>query len=262
MSLQEFIDSSITGTGANRVGDRIELGKETIDLHETLDVASSEGGAAGVHLEGRGRATRFRWLAQATTTAEAERFGDVVVVSVPFGRYRELPTDAVAGKVAIDTNNYYPQRDGHFEELDSDRTTSSELLQAHLPGARVVKAFNAIQWMRLRDDGRRRRSRAARYPHLGRRRGSEANRRGADRPDRFRRGRRRHARGGRNHQTGAPAYTQGVPTASCAPASPLAEARDRSLRTPHAMRRGSRTYQMARSRTRRRPTRGSRRTTS
>jgi predicted dinucleotide-binding enzyme len=92
--------------------------------------------------------------AQATTAAEAERFGDLVVVSVPFGRYRELPTEAVAGKVVIDTNNYYPRRDGHFEELDSDRTTSSELLQAHLTGARVVKAFNAILWSRLRDDGR------------------------------------------------------------------------------------------------------------
>ena len=60
------------------------------------------------------------------------------------GRYREVPTDAVADKVVIDTNNYYPQRDGHFEELDNDRTTSSELLQAHLLGAHVVKAFNAI----------------------------------------------------------------------------------------------------------------------
>ena len=88
------------------------------------------------------------------TAAEAARFGDLVVVSVPFGRYREVPKEAVAGKVVIDTNNYYPRRDGHFEELDSDRTTSSELLQAHLSGARVVKAFNAILWSRLRDDGR------------------------------------------------------------------------------------------------------------
>ena len=93
-------------------------------------------------------------LAQAMTAQEAARFGELVVVSVPFGRYHELPTEAAAGKVVIDTNNYYPQRDGHFEELDSDRTTSSELLQAHLPGARVVKAFNAILWSRLRDDGR------------------------------------------------------------------------------------------------------------
>jgi predicted dinucleotide-binding enzyme len=92
--------------------------------------------------------------ARALTAAEAERFGELVVVSVPLGRYRELPTGAVAGKAVIDTNNYYPQRDGHFEELDSDSTTSSELLQAHLPGARVVKAFNAILWSRLRDDAR------------------------------------------------------------------------------------------------------------
>ena len=92
--------------------------------------------------------------AQAATAEEAARFGDVVVVSVPFGRYREVPTNDVAAKVLIDTNNYYPQRDGYFEELDRDVTTSSELLQSHLPQARVVKAFNAILWTRLRDDGR------------------------------------------------------------------------------------------------------------
>ena len=92
--------------------------------------------------------------AQAMTAQDAARYGDVVVVSVPFGRYLELPTDGLAGKVVIDTNNYYPARDGHFPELDSDRTTSSELLQAHLPGARVVKAFNAIYWETLRDLGR------------------------------------------------------------------------------------------------------------
>lgn len=92
--------------------------------------------------------------AHAVTPAEAARFGDVVVVSVPFGRYRELPTDGVAGKVVIDTNNYYPARDGHIEELDRDRTTSSELLQAHLAGAHIVKAFNANNWDHLRDLGR------------------------------------------------------------------------------------------------------------
>jgi predicted dinucleotide-binding enzyme len=76
------------------------------------------------------------------------------VVSVPFGRHRELPTTGFAGKVVIDTNNYYPKRDGHFPELDTDRATSSELLQRHLAGGRVVKAFNAILWTHLRDRGR------------------------------------------------------------------------------------------------------------
>jgi len=153
--------------------------------------------------------------AQATTAAEAEQFGDVVVVSVPFGRYRELPTDAVAGKVVIDTNNYYPQRDGDFEELDSERTTSSELLQAHLPGARVVKAFNAIQWMRLRDDGRP----AGDPERLGipiSGDDEEAKRTVAELIDQIGfdavdAG--TLAEGGRKHQAGAAAYTQGLPTA-------------------------------------------------
>jgi 8-hydroxy-5-deazaflavin:NADPH oxidoreductase len=98
--------------------------------------------------------TELGGRARAMTAQDAASFGDVVVVSVPFGRYRELPTKGLAGKVVIDTNNYYPGRDGHFPELDTDRTTSSELLQAHLPGARVVKAFNAIYWQNLRDLGR------------------------------------------------------------------------------------------------------------
>ena len=90
------------------------------------------------------------------------------MVSVPFGRYRELPSDSLAGKVVIDTNDYYPQRDGHFEQLDSDDTTSSELLQQHLPAARVVKAFNAIHWQHLRDFGRPARgSGPHRHPDLG-----------------------------------------------------------------------------------------------
>jgi predicted dinucleotide-binding enzyme len=92
--------------------------------------------------------------AQAMTAEDAARYGEVVIVSVPFGRYKELPIEGLAGKVVIDTNNYYPRRDGNFPELDSDRTTSSELLQDHLTGAKVVKAFNAIIWTKLRDAGR------------------------------------------------------------------------------------------------------------
>jgi predicted dinucleotide-binding enzyme len=41
-------------------------------------------------------------------------------------------------------DNYYPERDGHIAELDNESTTTSELLQAHLPTSKVVKAFNHI----------------------------------------------------------------------------------------------------------------------
>ena len=63
---------------------------------------------------------------------------------MPLKAYREVPVEPLRGKVVIDTNNYYPQRDGQVPELDDGSTTSSELLQAHLPGSKVVKAFNHI----------------------------------------------------------------------------------------------------------------------
>jgi 8-hydroxy-5-deazaflavin:NADPH oxidoreductase len=82
--------------------------------------------------------------ARAATAAEAAKAGDIVVVTVPLKSYPQVPVEPLAGKIVIDTNNYYPQRDGHIRELDNESTTTSELLQAHLPKSKVVKAFNHI----------------------------------------------------------------------------------------------------------------------
>jgi predicted dinucleotide-binding enzyme len=90
---------------------------------------------------------------RAATVEDAARFGDVVLVAIPFGRYRELPPEPFAETIVVDATNYFPQRDGNLSELDEDRTTSSELLAAHLSDARVVKAFNTMQWAVLRDRG-------------------------------------------------------------------------------------------------------------
>ena len=87
--------------------------------------------------------------AHATTIEEAAKFGDVVLVAIPFGKYKTLPAAAFYGKVVIDAGNYYPQRDGQISELDSGETTSSELMSAHLHGARLVKAFNTIYYEHL-----------------------------------------------------------------------------------------------------------------
>ncbi|MGZ4647727.1 MAG: NADPH-dependent F420 reductase, partial [Blastococcus sp.] len=87
--------------------------------------------------------------ARAATAAEAAAAGDIVVVTVPLKAYREVPVEPLRGKVVIDTNNYYPQRDGQIAELDDASTTSSELLQAHLPDSHVVKAFNNIYFGHL-----------------------------------------------------------------------------------------------------------------
>jgi len=92
--------------------------------------------------------------ARAGTPEEASSAGDIVVVSVPLKNYRQVPVAPLAGKVVIDTNNYYPQRDGQIPELDNESTTTAELLQAHLPSSKVVKAFNHIYAAQLTTDGR------------------------------------------------------------------------------------------------------------
>jgi 8-hydroxy-5-deazaflavin:NADPH oxidoreductase len=91
--------------------------------------------------------------ARAAKPAEAAKAGDIVVVTVPLKNYREVPVAPLAGKIVIDTNNYYPDRDGHIPELDNESTTTAELLQAHLPTSKVVKAFNHIYAAALTTDG-------------------------------------------------------------------------------------------------------------
>jgi 8-hydroxy-5-deazaflavin:NADPH oxidoreductase len=88
--------------------------------------------------------------AQAMTVADAARFGEVVMEAIPFKHYRSLPADALAGKVLISAANYYAQRDGEIKFGDLAQT---ELVQAQLREARVVKAFNTIYWEHLRDQG-------------------------------------------------------------------------------------------------------------
>ncbi|WIB78839.1 NAD(P)-binding domain-containing protein [Curtobacterium sp. MCPF17_002] len=82
--------------------------------------------------------------ARAATRDEAAAAGEIVVVTTPLAAIETIPVEPLVGKVVIDTNNYYPQRDGHIAALDDETTTTAELLQDHLPGARVVKAFNHI----------------------------------------------------------------------------------------------------------------------
>jgi predicted dinucleotide-binding enzyme len=91
--------------------------------------------------------------ARAGTALEAAKAGDIVVVTIPLKNYRQVPVEPLAGKVVIDTNNYYPERDGHIPEVDNESTTTSELLQTHLPKSKVVKAFNHIYAAELTTHG-------------------------------------------------------------------------------------------------------------
>jgi predicted dinucleotide-binding enzyme len=90
---------------------------------------------------------------EAVTVEVARDFGDIVFISIPLGRINELPTEGWENKIVIDSNNYYPDRDGQIAELDKGSTTSSELLLQHIPGARLVKGFNTIWFEHLRSQG-------------------------------------------------------------------------------------------------------------
>ncbi len=87
--------------------------------------------------------------ARAATPAEAAAAADIAVVTTPLAAIETIPVEPLAGKVVIDTNNYYDIRDGHIAELDDESTTVSELLARRLPTSKVVKAFNHIQFSAL-----------------------------------------------------------------------------------------------------------------
>jgi 8-hydroxy-5-deazaflavin:NADPH oxidoreductase len=87
--------------------------------------------------------------ARAATPVEAARDGDIVVISIPFFAYTKLPVEALSGKIVIDTMNYYPERDGDMPEVKTDIVTTSEVVQNYLVGAKVVRALNNMDWVRL-----------------------------------------------------------------------------------------------------------------
>ena len=90
--------------------------------------------------------------ARATTVDDAARFGDVVLLAVPWRKPEALPSsDAVAGKVVIDAMNPYSEGGG-LEDLAD--LTSSEHTRKRLPSARIVKAFNTIWYKHLAGNGR------------------------------------------------------------------------------------------------------------
>jgi predicted dinucleotide-binding enzyme len=130
--------------GAGHIGSA--LAQTALDAGYDVVISNSRGPEtlADLVAELASRPT-VRGTVRAGTAAEAADAADLAVVTIPVKAIGDVPVAPLAGKVVIDTNNYYPQRDGQIAELDEGRTTSAELLQRHLPGSSVVKAFNHIQ---------------------------------------------------------------------------------------------------------------------
>ena len=92
--------------------------------------------------------------ARAATAAEAAAAGDVALVAVPPKSYADVPVEPLAGKVVIDANNYYFERDGRIPTLDRGLDTTSGMLQRHLVDSKVAKGFNHIMAADITTDGK------------------------------------------------------------------------------------------------------------
>jgi predicted dinucleotide-binding enzyme len=90
---------------------------------------------------------------RAATAQEAAAAADWAIVTVPLKAIDALPVDELAGKIVLDTNNYYWERDGRIAALEDKQTTTTQMLQDHLVGAKVVKAFNHILAPDILTDG-------------------------------------------------------------------------------------------------------------
>jgi predicted dinucleotide-binding enzyme len=97
--------------------------------------------------------------ASAGTPAEAAKFGEVVMLTVPLMAVPDLSRDlakSLAGKVVLDTGNAYERRDGAVAR-DASRHPqgSAGWAAAMFPGTRWVKAFNTVYFKTLEKEAHR-----------------------------------------------------------------------------------------------------------
>jgi predicted dinucleotide-binding enzyme len=132
--------------GAGHIGSQVA--RAAVDQGYDVVIANSRGPETLQDL-----VTELGPKARAGTAQEAAEAADVAVVTVPLRAYQDVPVEPLAGKIVIDTNNYYFERDGHIAALDEGTTTVSGMLQEHLPTSKVVKGFNNIMAKDITTDG-------------------------------------------------------------------------------------------------------------
>lgn len=123
--------------GAGHIGSQIA--RKAVQLGYEVVIANSRGPETLAEL-----VNELGPAARAATASEAATAADFAVVTIPLLNYKDLPATELAGKIVIDTLNYYWERDGHIDALDRGEATTSGLVQEHLAGSMVAKGFNHI----------------------------------------------------------------------------------------------------------------------
>jgi predicted dinucleotide-binding enzyme len=132
--------------GAGQIGSNVA--KAVIDRGHDVVIANSRGPETLTTL-----VAELGPNARAATVEEAAAVGEVVLIAVPLRAYRDIPAEPLAGKIVLDANNYYFERDGRIAALDRGEATTSGLLQEHLGESKVAKAFNHIMAHQIPTDG-------------------------------------------------------------------------------------------------------------
>jgi 8-hydroxy-5-deazaflavin:NADPH oxidoreductase len=132
--------------GAGHIGSQVA--RKAVELGYDVVISNSRGPETLADL-----VAELGAKARAATPAEAAAAGDFAVVTVPLKNYKDIPVEPLAGKIVIDTNNYYWERDGRIPALDNGEATTSGLLQEHLPESKVAKGFNHIMASDITTDG-------------------------------------------------------------------------------------------------------------
>ncbi len=92
--------------------------------------------------------------AEVMTSDQVAKHAEVIILALPLGKYKTIPRDELAGKIVIDSMNYWWEVDGERDDFRNPIVSTSELVQNFLRDSRVVKALSHMGYHHLHDEAR------------------------------------------------------------------------------------------------------------